>query len=125
MRRGGFDQMPVGVERCDALVGVGPIPCPITVDPNVGFVLPVLRAGSGVQEAGLEFPDLAAVPIILRAGGREPRDMFPVPFIWPAGERHGFAAVKKFAMRRDAGAGEPARTQLAELRNSRRPQIQL
>ena len=60
----GRDVSLLGVDRIDLLKGVGPVPAPVPVNPDVLEALPSLWTVSFVSEAGLQRPHLLAVPVL-------------------------------------------------------------
>ena len=82
-RRGGLDQPVLEVNRGHPLVGVGPIPRPVAVDPKVAGVLPLPWAVAAVKESLLQLADLATVLIFRGARLRDPGDLLPRSFVGP------------------------------------------
>ena len=81
--RGGLDEASVEVNGGRALAGVGPIPGPVAVDPQVASVLPPAGAVAGVGEPLLQLADLAAVFVFPGAGIRIAGDALPFGVVGP------------------------------------------
>lgn len=125
MGRSGPDQSLLRIQRGDLLVGVGPVPGPVAVDPNPGGILPPPRTIPRVEKPTLEAADAASVIVVLRRGRRETRDQLEGALVGPACQCHGPAAEKEFAVGRGGRTSEPARFHFPKLPDSQRPKVAL
>jgi len=77
VRRRRLDEVPIQVERRDALVGVGPVPRPESVDPQVTRVAPAAGTLAGVEKPAGKIADLAAEIVPFPAAGGKARELLP------------------------------------------------
>src|SRR4029434_2864240 len=96
VRLRGLDEVAYRVEFGDALVGVGPVPRPKTVNPQVAGVAPAARTLAGVEETAGKIANAAAVIVPFGAAGRKARELLPRAFVRPTSERHRSSGKEEF-----------------------------
>ena len=125
VRRRGLDEVPIQVERRDALVGVGPVPRPKAMHPQIARVTPAAGALGGVEKAAGKIADVAAVVVSFPAAGRKARELLPRAFIRPTGERHRTSGKEQFTVRGCGWPAEATRLHLAVVGDAERAEVDL
>ena len=125
IRGGGFDEVLFEIQARDSLIGICPVPGPVSMNPDVLRLLPFSGAFPGVIEPLLQLADLAPMRIPLGGGIGKPGDQFILPLIRPPRQGHRPARIKQFRMGHGGGAGKPARAEFAKVRHPKPLQIGL